>query len=64
MNLESNIINQAEAVRVTVGVKHGHVIINSHGNRAVEPHFTALTPKEARQLAKHLLRCAKFAEGA
>lgn len=58
-----NPIDHAEPVRLEVGVKHHHVIINSYGNSDVDPHFTALTPTEARELAEHLLRCAKVAEG-
>lgn len=61
--MSDDAMDQAEGCHLEVGVKHGHVIINSSGNSDVEPYWTALTPEEARRLAAHLVRCAQVAEG-
>lgn len=49
-------------VTLVVGHRGGLVVMNSYGNAEVEPHWTALTPDEARALARKLLDSADAAE--
>lgn len=48
----------ADPCVMTVGRKHGWVIIQSEGNAQVEPNFWALTPAEARTLAAKIVDLA------
>lgn len=53
----------AQPVLVTVGIKDGHVVLNSHGTAEVEPSFLVWTASQAREVAAKLLELARSLDG-